>query len=126
MAVFEAISDSYVDAIVRNTPFDTGLTAALWDFFPVKPFRYKLVNQNGEVILYLEKGTGLYGPKKRLIVPVNKKALRWYDRKISKWRFATSVKGIKPRKFVDAILHDESYKRKYHTVLKRRLSMIKK
>lgn len=126
MACFKAIQEGYVNPIVDNTPWDTGLTAAQWDFFPVSPFNYKLINTNGDVVLFLNNGTGIYGPKKKRIVPKNKKALRWYDRKTSTWAFAKSVKGIKPRKFVDAIIFDKTYKNKYHTRLKYHLEHIKK
>jgi hypothetical protein len=45
---------------------------------------------------YLHEGTGIYGPHKRLIVPINKKALHWGG---TPGFFAKSVKGIKPRPF---------------------------
>ncbi|ALB46217.1 hypothetical protein [Clostridium beijerinckii] len=66
---------------------------------------------NGEFTLYLahgseyggwlEEGTGIYGPTKRKIVPVNKKILSWVDED-GKRHFAKSVQGIKPM----PILHD--------------------
>jgi len=126
MSVFKALQESYVNLIVENTPFDTGMTAGRWDFYPVKPFRYKLENNNGEVILFLEKGTGIYGPNRKRIVPKVKKALRWYDRKSGTWAFAKSVKGIKPRKFVAGVLYDPTVKQTYYRRLKYHLSKIKK
>ncbi len=66
---------------------------------------------NGEYTLYLahgteyggwlEEGTGIYGPTKKKIVPVDKKILSWVDTD-GKRHFAKSVKGIKPMQ----ILHD--------------------
>ena len=114
MAVFKATQESYVDRIVENTPWDTGITAGDWFFYPVSPFKYKLTNDNGEVVLFLEKGTGIYGPLKKRIYPKEKKALRWYDRKKGKWAFAKSVKGIKPRHFVAAVVYDPSVKQVYY------------
>lgn len=51
------------------------------------------VAHGSEVGVYHELGTGIYGPKKRPIVPVKAKALRF---KVNgKEVFARSVKGIK-------------------------------
>src|SRR5690625_4495771 len=51
------------------------------------------VAHGSEVGVYHELGTGIYGPRKRPIVPVNAKALKF---KINgKEVFARSVKGIK-------------------------------
>lgn len=44
---------------------------------------------------WLENGTGIYGPAKKLIVPVDKKILSWVDTE-GKRHFAKSIKGIKP------------------------------
>ncbi|PZM62238.1 tartrate dehydratase [Paenibacillus dendritiformis] len=48
---------------------------------------------------YLEMGTGLYGPKKRLIKPKTKKALRF---PVGNGEFAIvgAVKGMKPRPII--------------------------
>jgi phage gpG-like protein len=35
------------------------------------------VGTNVEYAIYVHEGTGLYGPENKMIVPVNKKALRW-------------------------------------------------
>lgn len=50
---------------------------------------------------WLEEGTGIYGPMKKKIVPVDKKQLSWVDTG-GNWHHAKSVKGIKPM----PILHD--------------------
>ncbi len=50
---------------------------------------------------WLEEGTGIYGPTKRKIVPVDKKILSWVDTDGER-HFAKSVRGIKPM----PILHD--------------------
>lgn len=53
-----------------------------------------IVHDGVEYGIYLEFGTGIYGPMKRKITPKNKKALHW--EKNGKDFFAKSVKGIKP------------------------------
>lgn len=49
--------------------------------------------------LWLDKGTGIYGPRGRRIVPTRAKYLRWTTR-TGQVVFASSVKGIKPTKFL--------------------------
>lgn len=51
------------------------------------------VAHGSEVGVYHELGTGIYGPRKRPIVPVNAKALKFKIK--GKEVFARSVKGIK-------------------------------
>lgn len=52
---------------------------------------------------WLERGTGIYGPTKRPIVPVKAKILSWVDTK-GKRRFAKSIKGIKPMPILEDTL----------------------
>lgn len=52
---------------------------------------------------WLERGTGIYGPTKKPIVPVNKKVLSWVDTD-GKRHFAKSVKGIKPMPILEDTL----------------------
>ena len=58
--------------------------------------------------VYHELGTGIYGPKARFIVPINKKALHWEKttssktssgrtKRITTSMFATKVKGVKKK-----------------------------
>lgn len=49
--------------------------------------------------LYLDKGTGIYGDRRRLIRPVRAKALRFTTR-TGQVVFAKSVRGIKPTRFL--------------------------
>ncbi|PZM63642.1 tartrate dehydratase [Paenibacillus dendritiformis] len=49
--------------------------------------------------VYLETGTGLYGPKRRVIKPKNKKALR-FPVGGGQYVVAKSVKGMKPRPII--------------------------
>ncbi|MFF3665472.1 hypothetical protein [Microtetraspora malaysiensis] len=64
--------------------------------------------------IYLHEGTGIYGPKKRPIVPVRARALRFTVKKPRGGRrgggnvvFAASVKGVKPDKFLVRALKAE-------------------
>lgn len=77
-----------------------------------------VVGTNVQYGLWVNSGTGLYGPEHRLIVPVRAKALRFPEPgnpgfRLSgqqrqgkagagaRWVYARSVKGIKPRKFFE-------------------------
>lgn len=50
--------------------------------------------------LFQHEGTGIFGPTGKPIVPVEKKALSWVG-KDGVRRFAKSVKGVRPRKFLE-------------------------
>jgi hypothetical protein len=60
--------------------------------------------------IYVHDGTGLYGPRHRMIVPVNKKVLRWRPKgagKVGKGGFVYSMRsrGMRPNPFLrDAIM----------------------
>lgn len=68
---------------------------------------------------YIHEGTGIYGPKKKKIVPVTAKALKFATpksfgpmlagagRKPGGFVFARSVKGIPPNPFLTDALKDE-------------------
>ena len=126
LAVYEAIDKSYVEDIVNSTPVDTGVTRNSWDFYPTGFFEYKLVNTNGPITLFLELGTGVYGPRKRYITPVRKKVLRWYDKKSKTYKYAKRVKGIKPYKFIKTSIDNPKNLSKFNEVLKHRLEKLKK
>lgn len=49
--------------------------------------------------LWLDQGTGIYGPRRQRIIPRRAKYLRWTTR-TGRVVFARSVKGIKPTKFL--------------------------
>ena len=55
--------------------------------------------------IYVHEGTGIYGPRHRMIRPVNKRVLRWKvrggGRKSRKgYTFSTYSRGMKPNKFL--------------------------
>lgn len=117
---YEAFDRTYVNDIVMNTPVDTGITRNSWDFYPTGVLEYELVNTNGPVVMYLEFGTGIYGPRKRYITPVRRKALRWYDRRLKKYVFAKRVSGIEPRKFIEGSFDDSKNFNDFVNIVRRR------
>jgi len=84
--------------IVENAPVDTGRLRN--SFTVIKQGNEYVVGTNLEYAIYLELGTGIYGPKRRPIRPKRAKALHWIDRKTRKDVFATQVKGIKPMHYI--------------------------
>lgn len=58
-----------------------------------------IVGTNVRYARFIHDGTGLYGPRKRLIRPVRAKALRWVGRD-GNVVFARSSRGIRPRPFL--------------------------
>lgn len=54
---------------------------------------------------WLEKGTGIYGPQKTPIVPVQKKMLSWVDENGQR-HFAKMVKGMKPMPILEDTLEN--------------------
>lgn len=53
--------------------------------------------------LWLDQGTGIYGPRHQRIVPKRAKYLRWTTR-TGRVVFARSVKGIRPTRFLRSSL----------------------
>ncbi len=84
--------------LVENSPVDTGRLRNSWTVEKQGTDWY--VGTNLPYALYLELGTGIYGPKRRPIRPKRAKALHWVDRNTGKDVFATQVKGIKPRHYI--------------------------
>ena len=108
--IYLAIQDIFLEQLIDKTPMDSGYTGASWD---IKFDKNSIIifNTNGDIIRYLEEGTGIYGPKKQEIIikPKNKKSLRWRVGGLGSAGhdvFAKKVviKGIKPLYFIDKIL----------------------
>ena len=71
-----------------------------------------LIGTNLKYAIFVHYGTGLYGPKRRMILPVARKALRWKAHqggrgKVSKggWVFSMHSRGAKPNRFLTDALH---------------------
>ena len=91
--------------ILQNTPVDSGRLRQSIKLEDKKDGI--LISSNIPYALYLEVGTGIFGPKKQRITPKTKKALAWgkdlgtseKTGAVKKEFVRTSVAGIKPRYF---------------------------
>lgn len=45
-------------------------------------------------------GTGIYGPRRRMIRPVHRKRLRFKPKGSGRWVYARAVRGMRPNKFL--------------------------
>jgi hypothetical protein len=87
------ITQTYVKFLEDNSPVQSGNLKRNWKLIEEEPMVYIIYNE-AEYSQYLDEGTGIYGPKKKKIVPKVKKALSFTigGHKI----VVKSVKGIKP------------------------------
>lgn len=79
----------------------------------IRNIRVKATNEGVEFSFpyyaqYLEWGTGLYGPKKKVIRPKNAKMLSWMSD--GKRVFASYVKGMTPAPFIRPVMHQKFIK----------------
>lgn len=82
----------------RNSPVDEGYMQNSW--FPLRfSTLNRMVRSSAKYTPFVNDGTGIYGPKGQKIRPRTKKALA-FNYKGAKV-VVKSVKGIKPRKFVE-------------------------
>lgn len=91
----EGVGNDLRNELVKVAPVDTG--------FLRNAIRYEIKGDTIEIwmpeyAIWLEYGTGLYGPHHQKIVPKNKKFLHWTDR--SGEHFARSTKGMQPQPFI--------------------------
>ena len=77
-----------------NTPVKQGKARGSWAATRESPTEAHITS-SAHYMPYLDKGTGVYGPHHRPIVPVKAKVLTGWEWK-GKQVFARSVKGIKP------------------------------
>jgi len=89
--------------IIKSTPVKTGDARKSWELDRgEKEHSFFIVSRTGRganYTPYLEYGTGIYGPKKRPITPVNAKYLFYpiiKGNKIMGYRRRFSVRGIRP------------------------------
>lgn len=85
--------------IQRNVPVDNGKLQGGWFISPY-PGLGGSVHSNAHYTSYVNDGTGIYGPLGKPIRPKTAKALK-FTTKSGKTVFAKSVRGIKPRRFVE-------------------------
>lgn len=73
------------------------------------------IGTNVEYALFVHEGTGLYGPKHKMIVPVNKKVLRWKNNrrggkgKKSGYTYSMKSRGMRPNPFLKDALKAAKY-----------------
>lgn len=71
----------------------------------VKPVGNELLVSMPKYGIYLEYGTGLYGPKKQLIRPKNAEVLHWESN--GEDIFATYTRGMTPAPFIRPTFHSK-------------------
>ncbi len=84
----------------RGAPVDTGfLRGSITTKGPNATFDNveASVGTNLKYARNQEEGTGIYGPKKRMIVPIKGKWLAWQGG--GNWHFAKQVRGVKPQRY---------------------------
>ena len=119
--VIEGIAHDLREAFADAAPKDTG--------FLMRNIEYEITEEGimfsfPYYALYLEYGTGLYGPKKTVIRPKTKKALAWgktigqtekgNPKKEYVYRY---IKGMTPRPFIRPVFHQ-----KFNEILIKNLS----
>lgn len=91
-------------AVLREAPVMTGaMIATLNKDIRVAPGRSVrgIVESDDEAALWVQQGTGLFGPQHRPIVPRRSRVLRWPDRRRgSGFVYAKSVAGQEPNPFM--------------------------
>ena len=86
--------------LVQAAPVDTGL---LKNTIKVDIKDDEIIITMPEYSIYLEYGTGIFGPKRRPITPKEAKALKFSIG--GKTVFAKSVKGMTPQPFIRPTFH---------------------
>jgi hypothetical protein len=81
--------------IVKKTPRLFGDARRSWGFKRLQKFVW-LIFSSLQRIVFLEEGTGIHGPKRRVIKPKKAKMLRWVDPKTGDVIWAKQVRGIRP------------------------------
>ena len=82
----------------KESPVDTGALQGSWMQFKTGEFTRE-VKSSKKYADYVDKGTGLYGPRKKLITPKKKGGVLFFKVGGEKV-FVKSSEGIKPRHFV--------------------------
>lgn len=99
-------SSSAKIVIIRNTPVKTGLARRAWVVVKQATHKYVIEASQGAGAAYmnfLDKGTGLFGPKRRRIKPKRAKQLTFpiiVGNTVSRWVSVASTKGMKPKKII--------------------------
>lgn len=118
MSALRDVGNQVRNEAVRNCPRDTGQAAASIEVTQghVNGVIITRIGSPKKYVLYINQGTGIYGPRHTPIRPVSKKALRFKPgrkmgplpagkrgtspEKRGAWVFAASSKGTPPRPFL--------------------------
>lgn len=84
-----------------NVPYATGGLSVSFKPTPITNLSFAY-GPHKNYALYVEQGTGLYGPRGAKIVPVTAKALAWTSN--GQTFIRTSTKGMTPRRYMEKIL----------------------
>jgi len=124
-ALYIAASRTYYKAIIKATP-GVGIVSDGWT---LEIEGSSIVIQNvkfDDIIGYLEYGTGLYGPKGKMIIikPKDKKSLRWKTGPGDSYGFAKEIHnpGIKARRFLQKILNDPIIQAEFEIIFEKELT----
>lgn len=86
----------------RRCPVDTGRlrSSITTEMSVVNRSPRARVGSPLDYAVFVEKGTGIYGPRHRPIRPRRAKFLSWIDRGTGKRVFAREVRGVRPRPYL--------------------------
>ncbi|MEU0770638.1 hypothetical protein [Streptomyces albogriseolus] len=100
----ERLTDNTYEATVALCPKRSGRTSRTFkkEVDVVDGFVVGRVWSDDPVVEWLEKGTGIYGPRRRRIYPRRARALRWEDG--GQVHFAASIRGMEPQPFMKRAL----------------------
>ena len=125
-ALQRAVYKTFYKYIVERTP-GKGIVADEWDVITENDNVIIINKLYGNIVRFLEFGTGLYGPKKRKywIEPVEKEALRFKVGPGDMFAFSKGHfhPGIKARKFITKIMENkkinQEFEKEFEVQLKR-------
>ena len=129
-------SETYLKAIIDATPTgETGNVSSAWDLKITDDEIIIYNDEFGDIVKYLESGTGLYGPKgkKYEILPKNGKALAFMfpnattpaNGKGGEHVFKGVMHpGIKARHFIEKVMEDKSVENEWNKMLYKELEKL--
>lgn len=115
-AIGQALKKAFADKVIEDTPADTGKLKKNWRWY-TDGKKWILENEEGEKVLYLEFGTGIYGKRRKPITPKKAKALHWVDRETGEDIFAKWVRGIEPRMFIRRNIYSTKNRKEFYKLL---------
>lgn len=93
----EEASDYLHSKVLANTPVDKGDLYRSITLSPIeyrgKTLRVTISTKGIKHAMWVEEGTGVYGPKHTSIVPLKSPLLVFFWKKTGRWMYMSSVKG---------------------------------